>query len=279
SQKYKCIKEDCIFHDNIYENIKSSKYCIIPPTYEPTGYNFELSILSGCIPVIFDHELSISQIEHTKNYHKFDKEHEYSWPYRHTNAFKLDYNKFSIIISSKELIDDEIDLIETLSNINNTQYETMLTELYKIAPYFQLNEKDGKAFSSMLKIIENYHTHVYDMPDILPVNIYSERSVFDSVDICRKKIKKQTLEDDDEEEEEGIQATTTTAKRNLLEKNIITKDVAILEYINQLNYIGFKFNQYATENTILSHWRKYNVNGILNNKIVVLPSPFNQCVS
>ncbi|KAK7307855.1 hypothetical protein VNO77_41276 [Canavalia gladiata] len=104
-----------------------SELCLQPPGDSPTRKSFFDSLISGCIPVLFD---------------PFTAYYQYAW------HLPQDHGKYSVFIDKKELTQMNVNVMERLANISSRERENMrryvIYELFPALVYGDYNSELDK---------------------------------------------------------------------------------------------------------------------------------------
>ncbi|KAL0393531.1 UNVERIFIED_CONTAM: Xyloglucan-specific galacturonosyltransferase 1 [Sesamum latifolium] len=136
-----CTSGQCDQPESIVELFLESEFCLQPPGDSPTRKSVFDSLVSGCIPVLFD---------------PFTAYYQYPW------HFPASHDKYSVFVDKEEVRNKSVDVVERLMKIPDRERENMRRYIvYELLPglvYGDVNSKFDKfqdAFSiSMNNLLE-----------------------------------------------------------------------------------------------------------------------------
>lgn len=109
-----CSSGKCDEPESLIELFVESEFCLQPPGDSPTRKSVFDSLLSGCIPVLFD---------------PFTAYYQYPW------HLPEDYGKYSVFIDKKEVRQGNLNVVERLSNVSSREKENMRRYIvYELLP-------------------------------------------------------------------------------------------------------------------------------------------------
>ena len=140
----------------MYDQLVNSNFCLEPPGDTPTRSHFYLAVLSGCIPVIFDHgvsgmdagESSASKGEVTEVWGTlaYDGLVRTSWAWRDSPGTKLDYNDFTVVVNANNgVLSGGRDIMTELINMperDPERFAALRRGLEKAAPRMRFASSD-----------------------------------------------------------------------------------------------------------------------------------------
>ncbi|XP_004511580.1 xyloglucan-specific galacturonosyltransferase 1 [Cicer arietinum] len=109
-----CSSVKCYEPETIIDLFVESEFCLQPPGDSPTRKSVFDSLISGCIPVIFD---------------PFTAYYQYPW------HLPEDYDKYSVFMDKKEVREMNVNVVERLANISLRERENMRRYIvYELLP-------------------------------------------------------------------------------------------------------------------------------------------------
>ncbi|MED6203606.1 hypothetical protein PIB30_000688 [Stylosanthes scabra] len=99
-----CSSAKCDEAESIIDVFVESEFCLQPPGDSPTRKSVFDSLISGCIPVLFD---------------PFTAYYQYPW------HLPEDHDKYSVFIDKKEVKAKNLNVVERLSNVSSRERENM----------------------------------------------------------------------------------------------------------------------------------------------------------
>jgi hypothetical protein len=109
-----CSSVKCSEPESIIELFVESEFCLQPPGDSPTRKSVFDSLISGCIPVLFD---------------PFTAYYQYPW------HLPEDYDKYSVFLDKKEVREMNVNVVERLGNISLRERENMRRYIvYELLP-------------------------------------------------------------------------------------------------------------------------------------------------
>ncbi|CAI8589274.1 unnamed protein product [Vicia faba] len=109
-----CSSVKCNAPESIIELFVESEFCLQPPGDSPTRKSVFDSLISGCIPVLFD---------------PFTAYYQYPW------HLPEDYDKYSVFMDKKEVREMNVNVVEKLGNISLRERENMRRYIvYELLP-------------------------------------------------------------------------------------------------------------------------------------------------
>ncbi|AES94058.1 putative exostosin [Medicago truncatula] len=109
-----CSSAKCNEPESIIELFVESEFCLQPPGDSPTRKSVFDSLISGCIPVLFD---------------PFTAYYQYAW------HLPEDYDKYSVFMDKKEVREMNVNVVERLGNISLRDRENMRRYIvYELLP-------------------------------------------------------------------------------------------------------------------------------------------------
>ncbi|KAG5593195.1 hypothetical protein H5410_043709 [Solanum commersonii] len=109
-----CNSSSCNQPESIIELFMESEFCLQPPGDSPTRKSVFDSLISGCIPVIFD---------------PFTAYYQYSW------HLPQDHNKYSVFIDQEDVRKMKVNVVERLMQIPTKEKENMRSYIvYELLP-------------------------------------------------------------------------------------------------------------------------------------------------
>ncbi|KAK7308980.1 hypothetical protein RJT34_05356 [Clitoria ternatea] len=109
-----CGAVKCDGAESIIELFVESEFCLQPPGDSPTRKSVFDSLISGCIPVLFD---------------PFTAYYQYPW------HLPEDHDKYSVFVDKKEVREKNVNVVERLSNVSSRERENMRRYIvYELLP-------------------------------------------------------------------------------------------------------------------------------------------------
>ncbi|KAL5168074.1 Xyloglucan-specific galacturonosyltransferase 1 [Glycine soja] len=109
-----CSSVKCDEAESVIELFVESEFCLQPPGDSPTRKSVFDSLISGCIPVLFD---------------PFTAYYQYPWHLPH------DHDKYSVFMDKKEVVQMNVNVVERLTNISSRERENMRRYItYELLP-------------------------------------------------------------------------------------------------------------------------------------------------
>ncbi|XP_027362587.1 probable xyloglucan galactosyltransferase GT20 [Abrus precatorius] len=109
-----CSSVKCDEAESIIGLFVESEFCLQPPGDSPTRKSVFDSLISGCIPVLFD---------------PFTAYYQYPW------HLPQDHDKYSVFMDKREVIQMNVNVVERLSNISSRERENMRRYIiYELLP-------------------------------------------------------------------------------------------------------------------------------------------------
>lgn len=133
---------------NFWDNAINSQFCLEPPGDTPTRSHLFVAILSGCIPVIFDHEQGGGGWFGNETSRYFDGATDTVWPWRNNpHPIGLEYSDFAVIFDFRDLKSNKVDFLDVLLSMpteDPQRFQELRMGLDRAAKWFhyQLKECD-----------------------------------------------------------------------------------------------------------------------------------------
>ncbi|KAL0331243.1 UNVERIFIED_CONTAM: Xyloglucan-specific galacturonosyltransferase 1 [Sesamum angustifolium] len=144
-----CTSGQCDQPESIVELFLESEFCLQPPGDSPTRKSVFDSLVSGCIPVLFD---------------PFTAYYQYPW------HFPASHDKYSVFIDKEEVTKKSVDVVERLMKIPDRERENMRRYIvYELLPglvYGDLNSKFDKFQDAFSISMNNLRQRVSRLNDV-----------------------------------------------------------------------------------------------------------------
>ncbi|XP_057449971.1 probable xyloglucan galactosyltransferase GT20 [Lotus japonicus] len=119
-----CSSAKCYEPESIIELFVDSEFCLQPPGDSPTRKSVFDSLISGCIPVVFD---------------PFTAYYQYPW------HLPDDHDKYSVFMDKNEVTKMNVNVVEKLANISSRERENMRRYIiYELLPGLVYGDHDSE---------------------------------------------------------------------------------------------------------------------------------------